>query len=164
MVEYLDLKRALRGHWFNRLVLITWIISGVCIFIFLKNIEFVVHGQLYNHGLLFSSEWADPYNFFAWGIYLSLGLPIALSGIALASAFLQTTQKLPEKKTILTNTARSQPHVSKPTPHVSKPTPHVSKPTPHVSKPTPHVSKPTPHVSKPTPHVSKPTPHVSSCA
>jgi hypothetical protein len=101
----MGLKGIICGNWFTRIVLLSWIISAVAIFILFKNMEVIVHGQLYYYNLQFSPDWADPYRFYTWLIYISLGLPIALSGIALASSFLEA-KKVPEKKTLVPQRAR----------------------------------------------------------
>ena len=95
----MGLKRMLSGKWFTRLVLISWIICAVAILIVFKNMELIVHGQLYYYGLVFSPDWADAYRIFTWLIFLCLGLPMALSGLALVSSFLKV-DKVPEQKNI----------------------------------------------------------------
>jgi hypothetical protein len=47
--------------------------------------------------LQFSPDWADPFRLYTWLIYICLGLPAALSGVALASSFLKV-EKAPERK------------------------------------------------------------------
>ena len=93
----MGLKSILSGNWFTRLVMIIWIICAVSVFILFKNMELIVHGQLYSYGLVLSPDWADPYRIYTWLIYVCLGLPMALTGVALASSFL--VEKVPEKKT-----------------------------------------------------------------
>jgi hypothetical protein len=88
----MGLKGMLSGKWFTRLVMIIWIICGVSILVVFKNMELIVHGQLYNYGLVFSPDWANAYRFFTWLIFMFLGLPMALSGLALASSFLKVEQ------------------------------------------------------------------------
>jgi len=85
----MGLKQTLSGKWFSRLVIISWLICAACILVVFKNMEFIVHGQLYNYGLVFSADWADAYRVFTWLIFLFVGLPMALSGIALALSFLK---------------------------------------------------------------------------
>ena len=94
----MGLKRVLTGHWFRRVVSVVWIVSAVSIFVLLKDIEQIVHGQLYYYGLRLSPDWADPYRVYTWLIYLCLGLPMALSGFTLVSSFMKETEKVPEKK------------------------------------------------------------------
>ena len=96
-VQSMGLKRMLSGNWFARAVMITWIICAVSIFVLFKNMELIVHGQLYSYGLQFSPDWADPFRLYTWLIYICLGLPAALSGVALASSFLKV-EKAPERK------------------------------------------------------------------
>ena len=98
-VENMNLKHVLSGSWFIRLVLISLIIFGASIFAVFKNMELIVHGQLYYYVLLFSPDWADPYRIYTWMLYICLGLPMALSSIALVSSFLKV-EKAPEKKIV----------------------------------------------------------------
>ena len=84
----MGLASILTSKWFSRLVLISCIVCSVSIYFVFKNMEFIVHGQLYNFGLIFSAEWADSYRVFTWLLFVFLGLPTALSGLALASSFL----------------------------------------------------------------------------
>lgn len=93
----MGLKSFLNGIWFTRIVMITWVICAVSILVLFKNMELIVHGQLYTYGLVLSPDWADPYRIYTWLIYVCLGLPIALAGVALTSSFL--VEKAPEKKT-----------------------------------------------------------------
>jgi hypothetical protein len=84
----MSLKAMLTSKWFTRLVLVSWMACAVAIYFVFKNMEYIVHGQLYNFGLIPSPEWADPYRVLTWTIFVCLGLPTVLSGIALASSFL----------------------------------------------------------------------------
>lgn len=96
----MGLRSVLNGNWFTRLVLVSWMICAVSIFVVFKNMELIVHGQLYSYGLHFSPDWADPYRICTWLIYLCLSLPMALSGIALVSSFLKV-EKVTEKKKVV---------------------------------------------------------------
>ena len=93
----MGLKSMLTGKWFARLVMISWIICAVAILVIFKNMELIVHGQLYYYGLIFSPDWADAYRVLTWLIFLCLGLPMALSGIALASSFLKVA-RVPQRE------------------------------------------------------------------
>jgi hypothetical protein len=101
----MGLKGILSGNWFTRIAMVTWIIGAVSVFVLFKNMELIVHGQLYYYGLEFSPDWADPYRIYTWLIYLSLGVPTALSGIALVSSFLKV-EKAPERQNIVPQRTR----------------------------------------------------------
>jgi hypothetical protein len=88
----MGLEHMLSGKWFTRLVLISWIICAVSIFVVFKNMELIVHGQLYYYDLIFSPDWADPFRILTWLIYLCLCLPMVLSGLALVSSFLKVEE------------------------------------------------------------------------
>lgn len=109
----MGLKRMLSGRWFTRLVFVTWIICAISVLVLFKNMELIVHGQLYSYGLVFSAEWADPYRIFTWLIYLCLGVPIALSGIALVSSFF-AVDKVQKKGVLIQQRAVSPRGVVKP--------------------------------------------------
>jgi hypothetical protein len=96
----MGLTRMLNGKWFTRLVMISWIICAVLILVIFKNMELIVHGQLYSYGLVFSSNWADPFRIFTWLLFLCLGLPMALSGVALVSSFFKV-EEVPKKENLV---------------------------------------------------------------
>ena len=58
----------LDNKWLVRIILVSWIISSFSVIYMISNLDMIVHGTLYNFGLQFSNEWANPY----W-IYLRLG-------------------------------------------------------------------------------------------
>jgi len=95
----MGLKHMLCGKWFTRLVLGGWIVCAISILVVFKNMEQIVHGQLYNYGLVFSPVWADPYRLFTWILFLCLGLPMVLSCVALLSSFVKI-EDFPKKETI----------------------------------------------------------------
>ena len=85
----MDLRSILASKWFFRSVIVCWIVCAGSIIAVFKNMEYIVHGTLYNYGLIFSAEWADSYRVLTWLIYLCVGLPATLSIIALLSSFLR---------------------------------------------------------------------------
>ena len=101
----MGLKRVLSGSWFIRLIMISWIICAVAIYVLFKNMELIVHGQLYYYGLISSPDWADPYRIYTWLIYISLIVPTTLSGIALVSSFFKV-EKLPQKRSAVPQRTR----------------------------------------------------------
>ena len=111
-MEDMKLQHMLRSKWFIRSVMACWIVCAVSIFIVFKNMELIVHGQLYSYGLIFSSDWADPYRLFTWLIFIFLGLPSALSCLALAGTFLKV-KKIPEKKIMVPQKLKQVPAAAK---------------------------------------------------
>jgi hypothetical protein len=97
----MGLKRMLSGSWFVRLVLAGWIVCAVSVIVLFKNMELIVHGELYYYGLVFSPAWADPYRLFTWLIYLFLGMPLVLSGIALVSSFFNEEEAKKKETAVL---------------------------------------------------------------
>jgi hypothetical protein len=93
----MSLKNMLTSKWFTRIVLVSWIVSAVSILVVFKNMELIVHGQLYDFGLVYSPEWADGFRVLTWMIFVCAGVPMALSGIAIASSFLNV-EEVPERR------------------------------------------------------------------
>jgi hypothetical protein len=108
----MGIKRMVSGNWFTRLALATTIACAVSVYFLFKNMESIVHGQLYYYGLTFSPDWADPYRVYTWLIYLCLGMPMALCGLAIVTSFLKTG-KAPEKKDVVPTRLPQQPQVAK---------------------------------------------------
>jgi hypothetical protein len=102
----MGLQNILSGNWFTRIVLIAWIICAVSVYFLFKNMELIVHGQLYSYGLLASPDWMDPYRILTWLIYISLGVPTALSSIALVSSFFKAEKVLEKQVTVPQRTTR----------------------------------------------------------
>jgi hypothetical protein len=109
----MSLKSMLASKWFTRIVLVSWIICAAAILVVFKNMELIVHGQLYDYGLLFSPEWADGYRVLTWMIFICVGVPMALSGIALASSFLNF-EELPKREDIVPRRAGPPLGITKP--------------------------------------------------
>ena len=94
----MELSRWLSSNRFSRFVLVVWLACAISLFVLFKNIELIVHVQLYEYGLQLSPEWLDPFRLYATLIYyLCLGLPMVLTGIALVSSLLKDN-KVPERK------------------------------------------------------------------
>jgi hypothetical protein len=96
-VENMSLKSMLTSKWFTRMVLVSWIVCAASIIVVFKNMELIVHGQLYDYGLVFNAAWADGFRVLTWMIFIFAGVPMALGGIALASSFLNN-EGLPERE------------------------------------------------------------------
>jgi uncharacterized Zn-finger protein len=93
-VRKLSLKSALSNSKFKQLVFIVCIASAVIVYFLLTRIDVIVHEELYNFGLLFSTQWVEPYRALMWSIYGCLCTSVVLSGIVLASDFLAKKQEL----------------------------------------------------------------------
>ena len=108
----MDLKRTFNSKWFIRSVLSCWIVCVISIFIIFKNMELIVHGQLYYYGLLFDPAWADPFRLLTWLLYLCIGLPASLTLVALGATFLKV-ETVPEKNIVVPKKAKPIPAVAK---------------------------------------------------
>jgi len=75
----MGLKMSNAIGWFTYVVLGAWITSAVLVAFSEQQIDSIVHVQLYNYGLQFSSEWANPYWIAAKTVYASLALPMILT-------------------------------------------------------------------------------------
>lgn len=76
------------------LLLTLWIISAIVTIILLHNIDQIVHGDLYNFGLQFSNDWAEPYWIYLRLNYIILGFPIALSILSIAILMIPKKQNI----------------------------------------------------------------------
>jgi hypothetical protein len=88
----MSFRSMLTGKWLIRIVLISWIGCAIVAFFVFKRMEFMVHGELYKYGLVFSPEWADYYRVLTWMVFVCLGVPTVLIGIALASTFIKVEE------------------------------------------------------------------------
>jgi uncharacterized Zn-finger protein len=71
-------------------------------------IDTVVHGQLYNFGLIFDHAWADPYYSYTQMMYVGLGVPMVLSVLAILGSFPRPV-KAPEVKVAPQTAAKQAP-------------------------------------------------------
>ena len=82
-------KAFLQGPWFQRTVLVVWLVSSALVVFSQKNIDQIVHGTLYGYGLQFSPKWAEPYWLYARLMYTTQFASIALTMVALISGGLK---------------------------------------------------------------------------
>jgi uncharacterized Zn-finger protein len=97
---------------FDQIVVVVWLISAVVIIFLLNNIDSIVHVDLYNYGLQMSTDWANPYWTYLRLSYVLLGVPMALSGIALASSFLNV-KKVTDRRNVAPQRLRPQAQVAR---------------------------------------------------
>jgi len=73
-------SRDSRGeYWFPRAVLVLWLITSAFIVFWLREIDWIVHHDLYGFGLQFSLVWASPYWATVRAIYVCLTISLILS-------------------------------------------------------------------------------------
>jgi len=77
----------LGDYWFARIVLVLWLVSSFFVLFFLGRIDYIVHHDLYDFGLRFSLEWANPYWVTLRLIYVYLAVPAVLSAVVLGLDF-----------------------------------------------------------------------------
>ncbi len=88
---YSKTSEALR--WLGYLVLAIWIVNGIFVMFLLGRIDTIVHSDLYNHGLQFSLEWANPYWESIQLIYGLLGLPMILSMLVFVAMVIRSRNR-----------------------------------------------------------------------
>ena len=99
-----------------RVVMILWFVSSALVVVLLGRIDQIVHVNLYNYGLQFSNNWADPYWLSLRMIYVFLGVPIVASGVALVVSFMRKTSLEAVEKHVETKPIIGKTQVVKETP------------------------------------------------
>lgn len=97
---------------FLRLTLIFWFISSFLIIFLLGQLDHVVHNRLYDFGLQFSLDWAQPYWIIQRLIYIWLIGPSVLGAIALGFDFWK--KKTSDKTPVAIHEERQAPVEVKP--------------------------------------------------
>jgi len=85
----MNLKTFLQGPWFQRIVLLVWLVSSALVMVSQRTIDTIVNRTLYGYGLQFSYKWAIPYWTYARLLYATQFVAIGFSAVALASGFLK---------------------------------------------------------------------------
>jgi len=102
-VQKLSIKSLLCNSKFKQSVFLVCIVCAIIVYFLLTRIDLVVHEDLYDFGLIFSTQWVDPYRALMWSIYACLVASVVLSGTVLVFDFLSkkqetfTTPSLPER-------------------------------------------------------------------
>jgi len=97
VVRNLNLKSVLSNSKYKLLVLLVSITCAATGYFLLTRIDTIVHGQLYDFGLIFSAEWADSYRVYMWSIYACLATPVVLSDVSLVFGLLRQKQRASSK-------------------------------------------------------------------
>ena len=92
-MQKLSIKSALCNSKFRQLVFLICIVCAVIVYFLLTRIDLVVHEDLYNFGLIFSTQWVDPYRALMWLIYACLVTSVVLSGTVLLFDLLAKKQE-----------------------------------------------------------------------
>lgn len=92
-MQKLSLKSALCNSKFKQLVFLICIVCAVIVYFLLTRIDLVVNEELYDFGLIFSTQWVDPYRTLMWSIYTCLVASVALSGTVLVFDLLAKKQE-----------------------------------------------------------------------
>lgn len=110
----------MKNAWVNsrlgRFILVAWLVCSAMIIFLLGNLDSIVHDQLYDFGLQFSSDWANPYWFALRLTYVCLAVPSILTAAALGLDFWKVFN---DKKQVPVRKSSREP-VGKPEP-VRKP-------------------------------------------
>jgi uncharacterized Zn-finger protein len=100
-VPKLNLKAALNNSKYKMSVLLVSITCAAIGYFLLTRIDLIVHGQLYNFGLIFSTEWADSYRVYMWSIYACIVTPVVLSGAGFVFGLIKLKQKVTENPLVV---------------------------------------------------------------
>lgn len=90
------------------IVLTIWTVNGILIFFLLTRLDTIVNVQLYNYGLQFSNDWAEPYWSSSHLMMIFLALPIVLSAVVYALAVGRQVKKFPSIKLSSRQKAKAQ--------------------------------------------------------
>ncbi len=147
----MDFKRLAANQWINRILLIVIIVFSCIVTFLITQIDSIVnghdHGQLYQYGLKFSLDWANPYWNYITIMFAGLAVTIVLSAVLLLLGFIRPKPKLAE--TIIKQ-EQPQPK-TQPTP---APQPIQTQPiveTPPKQQPPPATPQPQPVQPQPKP-------------
>jgi len=167
----MDFERLAAIQWITRILLIVIIVlSGIVMFV-ISQVDIIVHGhdygQLYQYGLQFSLDWANPYWEYVRIINIGLAATIGASVVALILGFIKPKNKLeeptlkqveqtqPKPQSTPTQSPRIQVQPVIETPSKQQTPPPEPQPTPQVqSQPKP---QPKPQAQMPPPK-PQPTP------
>ena len=89
-------KELLRSNWLARTMMVMWIITAVLVISMLTNMDIIVHSTLYDYGLQFSSEWANPYWFYLRLSFAFLIVSTALGISTFALGFFKSKAMISE--------------------------------------------------------------------
>lgn len=132
--------RLFNSHKFNRVVIVALlccIASAALSMYVLTRFDTLIHGQLYDYGLRFDSAWADAYYSYSQLMYISLGVPIALSFAVILIGFKSINEKNPAAPTVKPKLSQPQP-VTRPQ---LKPAIRTQSPAVTLQKPKPQEAK-----------------------
>ena len=82
-MQKLSIKSLLCNSKFKQSVFLVCIVCAIIVYFLLTRIDLVVHEDLYDFGLIFSTQWVDPYRALMWSIYACLVASVVLSGTVL---------------------------------------------------------------------------------
>lgn len=97
----LSLKSALCNSKFKQLALPVSIACASIVYFLLGRIDLIVHGELYDFGLVFNAQWADSYRVLMWSIYACSVIPVVLSGAVLVSGRHEKKQQVSAEPSLL---------------------------------------------------------------
>jgi outer membrane biosynthesis protein TonB len=156
----MDFKRLAANQWITRIFLIVIIVlSGIVMYV-VNQVDSIIHVQLYQYGLEYNPDWANPYWNYAKIINISLAATMGVSAIALLLDFIRPKPKLegtiikqeqlePKTQPAPTPSPRiqAQPVIETPPKQQTPPATPQPQPTPQVQpqpKPEPQVQAPPP--------------------
>jgi hypothetical protein len=81
--------------WVSFVIFAVWIVSGSLVLYLLTRVDTIVNVQLYDYGLQFSNNWAEPYWASIRLMMVFLSLPMVLSTVVFALGFSMFRKKAP---------------------------------------------------------------------
>jgi hypothetical protein len=135
----LALKNITRNFWLGAFTLFTSVACAAIGYFLLTRIDLIVHGELYYFGLVFSTEWADPYRTYMLLIYVCLVLPVVLSGLSLFFSYKakETLKELRSPSKIKKEVVQEIPQTVKPQPIIREELKEIAQEIPQTVKPQP---------------------------
>lgn len=100
----MNYKDLLNSNWLARTVIVMWIITAILVISMLTNLDVLINSTLYNYGLQFSSEWANPYWFYLrlsfgfLGVSLGLGISAMILGFYRSRTIIIDANNVPKKQ------------------------------------------------------------------
>jgi uncharacterized Zn-finger protein len=92
----MDFRDLLNSNWLARTIIVVWIITAVLVISMLTNLDHLVNSTLYDFGLQFSNEWANPYWMYLRLSYAFLCVSLGLGFSAIILGFYKSRTMITE--------------------------------------------------------------------
>ncbi|MCW3998080.1 MAG: hypothetical protein NWF10_05865 [Candidatus Bathyarchaeota archaeon] len=92
----MDFRDLLNSNWLARTIIVVWIITAILVISMLTNLDHLVNSTLYDFGLQFSNEWANPYWMYLRLSYAFLCVSLGLGFSAIILGFYRSRTMVTE--------------------------------------------------------------------